>query len=83
MLISRVTWQKVLLSSRLGRIIKFKQPGEKIVYMSRFAMKRLKLLTLISFLFLLSCEDNEKEETFSLIGTWEQTEYNNIDRNSG
>tara|TARA_B000000565_G_scaffold129185_1_gene97475 strand:- start:296 stop:727 length:432 start_codon:yes stop_codon:yes gene_type:complete len=51
--------------------------------MSRFAMKRLKLLTLISFLFLLSCEGKEKEETFSLIGTWEQAEYNNIDRNSG
>ena len=46
-------------------------------------MKRLKLLTMISFLFLLSCDDKEKEETFSLIGTWEQTEYNNIDRNSG
>ena len=53
------------------------------MHMSLFAIKRLKLLTVISFLFLLSCEDKEKEETFSLIGTWEQTEYNNIDRNSG
>ena len=53
------------------------------MHMSLFAIKRLKLLTVISFISLLSCEDKEKEETFSLIGTWEQTEYNNIDRNSG
>ena len=46
-------------------------------------MKRLQLLTMISFLFFLSCADKEKEELFSLIGTWEQTEYNHIDRNSG
>ena len=34
------------------------------MHMSLFAIKRLKLLTVISFLFLLSCEDKEKEESF-------------------
>ena len=47
-------------------------------------MKKLSVISLIfSLLFIVSCEDKEKEEVFSLIGTWEQTEYNNIDRNSG
>ncbi|MEL1228896.1 MAG: hypothetical protein VW833_03720, partial [Candidatus Neomarinimicrobiota bacterium] len=72
------------LSSRFERIIKFKQRrGKKIMHMSLFAIKRVKFLTVISFLFLLSCDDKEKDEVFSFVGTWEQTEYSNIDRNSG